>query len=69
MDTQLSKFWRPKAVTTFDHLTLAAHPPYLWYGFERTGRTHGLHPTRLIGALFEFFTRILVSCWVKVLTP
>ena len=42
LDTQLSRF-----SVVNDHPILAAHPPYHRYGFERTDRTHGLHPTAL----------------------
>jgi len=47
MDTQLSRFWQSKIVAIIDHLTLAAHPPYCEYGFERTGRTKRMNPTLL----------------------
>ena len=36
-----------KVVATFDHLTLALHPPLFINGFGGTGRTHGLHLTGL----------------------
>jgi hypothetical protein len=40
LNTQLSRF-----LAVSDHLILAAHPPYLWYGFERTDRTNKMQQT------------------------
>ena len=42
MNTQLSKF-----LTVNDRPTLAAHPLYYRYSFERTDRTHSLQATPL----------------------
>jgi hypothetical protein len=50
MDTQLSKFWRSRVTATHNHLTLAAHPPCHWHGFERTGRTKRMEPSSVQSA-------------------
>ena len=60
LDTQLSKFWRSVIVAIIDHPTLAAHPPYQWYGFERTGRTTRWSRQRLRRSLYRGFLDLMV---------
>ena len=63
LDTQLSRF-----SVVNDHLILAAHPPYHRYGFERTDRTNGLHPTRLSPLKIGGHTRFVVALVAKALS-